>query len=569
MNQVIFLILRRMRAPLIVLIIAYAISILGLVLIPGVDNDGNPWRMDFFHAFYFVSYMATTIGFGEIPYPFTDGQRLWTLIAVYLTVIAWLYAIGKILTLIQDRNFRQAVIEQSFTRSVKLIRENFYIICGYGDTGRILVQAMDQRDIRAVVLDNNQQCISTLEMAGLHNYIPALCADARRGEVLIEAGLRNRFCVGIIALSNDDKVNLKVAITAKLLRPKLQVICRVETRDAGDNMASFGTDHILNPFEIFSNRLALAIHSPSSHLLYEWLTAVPDTPLPEPLYPPHGTWVLCGFGRFGTAVRNNLLEEGIETVVVEAMPEITGHHDVIDVVGRGTEATTLHDARIEHAAGIVAGTDNDTNNLSIVMTARDLNPELFMVARQNREDNNDIFEAARLDLVMHRSDLLARSIFSQITTPMLNDFLYQTRFKDNDWANHLISRISAVTDETVPLSWVVKVRWVTAPALLEAMDDGEEIVIEDLLRLPSNREKHLACIPLSMQRDGGLVILPSEGVALQQGDELLFCGSAAAEESMRWTLFNRNVLRYVCRGETRYEGYLWGGLARLVKKRQL
>ena len=50
MNQVIFLILRRMRAPLVVLIVAYAISILGLVLIPGSDAEGNPWKMDFFHA---------------------------------------------------------------------------------------------------------------------------------------------------------------------------------------------------------------------------------------------------------------------------------------------------------------------------------------------------------------------------------------------------------------------------------------------------------------------------------------------------------------------------------------
>lgn len=567
MNQVIFLILRRMRAPLIVLIIAYAVSIIGLVLIPGVDDNGEPWRMSFFHAFYFVSYMATTIGFGEIPYPFTDAQRFWTIASVYLTVIAWLYAIGKILSLVQDRNFRQAVTEQSFARSIFLIREPFYIICGYGDTGRILVNAMDQRDMRAVVIDSNQDRISALELEGLHNYVPALCADARRGEVLLDAGLRNRHCVGIIAISNNDQVNLKVAITSKLLRPRLKVICRAETKDAGDNMASFGTDHIINPFETFSDRLALALHSPSSHLLHEWLTSVPGTPLPDPLYPPHGTWVLCGFGRFGVAVRDNLVSEGIETVVIEAMPEVTGHQDVIDVVGRGTEADTLHEARVEHAAGIVAGTDNDTNNLSIVMTARDLNPELFMVARQNREDNNDIFEAARLDLVMHRSELIARSIFALMTTPMLNEFLYQSRFKDNDWDNQLISRISAIIGETVPVIWVVRVDGTTTPALSEALKDGEEINLGDLLREAGDRERPLPCIALSLQRDGGQVLLPAEGVSLQQGDEILFCGAASAEETMGWTLFNRNVLRYVCMGNTHSEGYLWGMIERLMEKK--
>ena len=68
MNEVTSMILRRMRAPFLLLITVYSISILGMVVIPGIDNDGNVSHMSFFHAFYFVSYTATTIGFGEIPY---------------------------------------------------------------------------------------------------------------------------------------------------------------------------------------------------------------------------------------------------------------------------------------------------------------------------------------------------------------------------------------------------------------------------------------------------------------------------------------------------------------------
>ena len=55
MDNVAFLIFRRMRAPLIVLIIIYSVSVMGLVLIPGQDAEGNLWHMDFFHAFYFFS----------------------------------------------------------------------------------------------------------------------------------------------------------------------------------------------------------------------------------------------------------------------------------------------------------------------------------------------------------------------------------------------------------------------------------------------------------------------------------------------------------------------------------
>jgi voltage-gated potassium channel len=76
-SATIFLILRRMRTPLIVLILVFSISTVGLALIPGVGPDGEPARMTLFDAFYFMSYTATTIGFGELPWPFTTAQRLW------------------------------------------------------------------------------------------------------------------------------------------------------------------------------------------------------------------------------------------------------------------------------------------------------------------------------------------------------------------------------------------------------------------------------------------------------------------------------------------------------------
>ncbi|MBR9884970.1 MAG: potassium transporter TrkA, partial [Oceanospirillales bacterium] len=78
MNDILYVLLRRLRAPLITLIVVYAVAVLGFTLIPGQDNDGNVWHMDFFHAFYFVSFMGSTIGFGEIPYAFTNAQRMWT-----------------------------------------------------------------------------------------------------------------------------------------------------------------------------------------------------------------------------------------------------------------------------------------------------------------------------------------------------------------------------------------------------------------------------------------------------------------------------------------------------------
>lgn len=85
-SATIFLLIRRMRAPLVVLITVLSVSVLGLLLIPGQGPDGQPVRMGMLHAFYVVSYTATTIGFGEIPHEFTDAQRVWVTISIYLVV---------------------------------------------------------------------------------------------------------------------------------------------------------------------------------------------------------------------------------------------------------------------------------------------------------------------------------------------------------------------------------------------------------------------------------------------------------------------------------------------------
>jgi len=67
MNEVTALFLRRMQAPLILIVIVYSIAILGLILIPGVDDQGNTWHMSIFHAFYFVSYTATLSALVKYP----------------------------------------------------------------------------------------------------------------------------------------------------------------------------------------------------------------------------------------------------------------------------------------------------------------------------------------------------------------------------------------------------------------------------------------------------------------------------------------------------------------------
>jgi Trk K+ transport system NAD-binding subunit len=556
MHNVISLLLRRMRLPLIVLISTYAIAVVGLTLIPGIDDQGNPWRMDFFHAIYFVSFLGSTIGFGEIPYPFTGAQRMWTTFTIYAAVVSWLYAIGTILTIIQDAGFRRVLAFSSFVRRVRRLQEPFYVVCGYGDASRSLVRELGERAIRCVVVEQDQGKIQDLTLEDLPDYVPGLNEDATDSDTLIAAGLKLPNCRGIIALTGDDDSNLTIAITSKLLAPDLPVICQSDSKDSAANMASFGTDHIIDPFEVFANRFAMMFHSPSMYLVYEWMTAVHGSPLSEFRRPPTGIWVLCSFGRFGKAVRKHMSVEGVKTRLVEADTDATGAPlDTIE--GRGTEADTLLEADIQDAVGVIAGTDNDANNLSILITARYLNPGLFTVVRQNQQKKDPIFQAADIDLIMQPGTIVAQYILGLILAPLLGDFFRLTRDQTDEWANVLVSRIAGVVADVTPDTWELRISRQQTPVVCDSLNRQQNVRLRDICTDPQNRAEMLPCVPLLIKRHGEGMLLPDMEENLQSGDQVLFCGRQESSYQIRSIVNDQQALNYIQTGIDRPSGVIW------------
>lgn len=559
MNSIFFLILRSMRAPLITIIISYTIAIFGMTLMPGVDDRGNPWQMSLFDSFYVISYTATTIGFGELPYAFSTAQRLWMTLSIYLTVISWFYAIGKIISLAQDPSLREAFTRARFARAISSLHEPFYIVCGYGETGSLLVGALDRKGIRVVVLDGSQTRINELEVQDYQSHVPALCADAKLPENLLLAGIRHPMCSGVTALSNDDHVNLSIAIAVKLINPKLPVLCRAENQETVANMKSFGTDLVINPYELFGEHLAMEVHALGTYLLHEWLTGVPGTSLPSPACPPTGKWVVCGYGRFGKSVVKNLEREQIHTVVIEAEPEMTGCHGC--VVGSGTEAHTLLEAGIEEASGIVAGTDNDINNLSIVMTALEIKPDLFVVIRKNKRYNDPLFEQFNADITMQPSDIIAHECLAHLISPLLAQFLTLARGQSNAWANQLISRLVEVMGEQVPETWGITLSQAQTPAVALLLAQGKPVKLETLTRDPSNRNESLPLVPLLLVRNKKTMLLPELTLSLKPGDRILFCGKNSAKVTHPLLLLNNKALQYVLDGTETPDGWIWRWLS--------
>ncbi len=555
MNSTLFIILRRLRRPLILIIVCFGIAVLGLSFMPGIDENGQPWRMSIFQAFYVITFTATTTGYGEVPYAYSQEQRLWLSFSIYFTVIPWLYALGKIISLLQDVGLRQAIKVERFARSVRQFQEPFYILCSYGESASVLVKALDEKGMRAVVIESQQERLNELELAETYNVIPYLCADAKLPDNLIKAGVYHPLCSGVVTLTDNDEVNLSVAIAVKLMNPSLPVLARAERDDIAANMASFGTNHIINPYTLFGDQLAMRVHALGTYILHEWLTGVPGDTLPPPETPPRGRWIICGYGRFGKSVVQNLEREHITTTIVEAMPQLTGCDDCI--LGSGTEAKTLIEAGIKSAVGIVAGTNNDVNNLSIVMTAHELNPKLFVVIRKNKRHNDTLFKKFDADITMQPTEIIAHECLAHMITPLLAQFLALVRNQSNQWANKLISNLVEAVGEAVPQTWAVTIDNKNAPAVMDLMSKGMHVSLQHLTQDPVNRDEHLAIVPLMLLRHNKPTLSLSPSIELLAGDRILFCGTPSAKSVLPYLLNNAKALSYVVDGVEIPNSYIW------------
>jgi hypothetical protein len=288
--------------------------------------------------------------------------------------------------------------------------------------------------------------------------------------------------------------------------------------------------------------------------------------LKEPVYPPDkGLWVICGYGRFGKAVHDKLVREGLEVIVVEAQPELTGTPSSRLVTGRGTEAETLLEAQIERAVGLVAGTDNDANNLSVIMTARALNRDLFVILRQNLKHNDSVIDAIGADMVMLPSDIIANRIRVLLGAPMQHQFVKMVLHQEDEWACQLISRISALVTRHGPEVWEVAFSELDSHAVCAHVRHGDRLTLGELMTDPRDRSKKLPCIALMLHRHNDYMLLPEMDFKVQKDDHLLFCGSVYAQNRMHWTLQNENALNYILTGETRPEGWVW----RRLRKREV
>ena len=136
--------------------------------------------------------------------------------------------------------------------------------------------------------------------------------------------------------------------------------------------------------------------------------------------------IVCGYGRVGTQVAAELAREGTPVVVIDLEPAAVeraagaGH---ATVTGDAAEDAVLSEARIAQARGLVVTTNSDANNVYVTLAARALRPDLFIVARMDRDEAAARLQKAGADRVISPYHLGGRRMASLVVRPAVVDFV--------------------------------------------------------------------------------------------------------------------------------------------------
>ncbi len=137
-----------------------------------------------------------------------------------------------------------------------------------------------------------------------------------------------------------------------------------------------------------------------------------------------GHVVLCGWGRVGRAIADELAEAGRSLVVIDLDPErvatITRHPWVL---GDATNDETLRRAGIERAQVLVAALETDAENLFVTLSGRALQPELFIVARARDEASVAKLSRAGADRVVNPQEIGGARMAAFVLQPHVTEFL--------------------------------------------------------------------------------------------------------------------------------------------------
>jgi voltage-gated potassium channel len=210
-------------------------------------------------------------------------------------------------------------------------------------------------------------------------------------------------------------------------------------------------------------------------------------------------FIICGSGRVGSHLVRDLLQTNESFVVIEQNQQRAAEftqRGVNVLVSDATLEETLREARVEHARGLAACLPDDADNVYVVLTARDLNPTLRIVARAAEEQAEAKLLRAGANHVVAPTIIGGHRMAVALTKPAISEFM------DSITANELGLAFEQVE-----------------------VDAASGLVGQELRNTPIRSELDVVIISIRRQ-DGAMLFNPAGDAAIENGDILIAIGRA-------------------------------------------
>ena len=221
-------------------------------------------------------------------------------------------------------------------------------------------------------------------------------------------------------------------------------------------------------------------------------------------------YIVCGYGRMGRAFCRYLIQKGLKFVVVEKnedrIPVMNTDH-VLYIAGEATNEENLLTAGIKHASNLIATLGSDADNVFLVLLAKGLNPDLYVVARASQNASKKPLVTAGADVVVSPFDIGARRMAHAILRPNVIRFL-EFAFADESTDIHI---------EEIPVA--------------------ESSKLANVTLMESGIRQNYDLIILSIIKTGGdMLFNPSASTTIGAGEKVIAVGSIDSLRRLEETL---------------------------------
>ncbi len=154
-----------------------------------------------------------------------------------------------------------------------------------------------------------------------------------------------------------------------------------------------------------------------------------------------GHFIVCGYGKVGRRICEFLQAEGRPFAVIEADERYLAsfrEEKIPYVIGDAVSRENLEAAGVKRAKGLFAALGDSSKNLYLCLLAKELNPEIRLVARSEDEEAALVFEGSKIDALVQPSKVGALRMFLAMVRPHVVDLIEETMVDRADLKDEIL-----------------------------------------------------------------------------------------------------------------------------------